>query len=43
VVWPPETVVCELTTDCGSDDRWVGPEGDYPAGVSVATNATVSG
>jgi hypothetical protein len=43
VVWPPETVVCELTTDCGSDDRWVGPEGDYPAGVSVATNATASG
>jgi hypothetical protein len=43
VVWPPETVVCELTTDCGSDHRWVGPDGDYPAGVSVATNATVSG
>nr|WP_303645310.1 glycosyltransferase family 39 protein [Salinirubrum litoreum] len=42
VVWPPETVVCELTTDCGSEERWVGPEGDYPDGVGVATNATAT-
>jgi hypothetical protein len=39
-VWPPETVVCELQTDCGSESRWVGPDGEYPDGVSVATNAT---
>jgi hypothetical protein len=39
-IWPPETVVCELQTDCGSEERWVGPEGEYPDGVRVATNAT---
>jgi hypothetical protein len=43
VVWPPKTVVCELTTDCGSEERWVGPDGDYPDGAWVATNATATG
>jgi hypothetical protein len=42
VVWPPKTVVCELQTDCGSASRWVGPEGEYPDGVRVQTNATAT-
>ncbi|SEL70195.1 DUF7846 domain-containing protein [Haloferax larsenii] len=42
VVWPPETRVCRLSLDCGSDGQWVGPDGDYVAGVSVETNATVA-
>jgi hypothetical protein len=44
-VWPPPTRVCRLTTDCGREGTWVGPDGDYLTGVSVdatarATNAT---
>ena len=42
VVWPPETRICRLTTECGSEGTWVGPDGDYVAGVSVATNASVA-
>ncbi|KAB1194081.1 hypothetical protein GJR96_11830 [Haloferax sp. MBLA0076] len=41
VVWPPETRVCRLTTDCGTEGEWVGPDGEYLPGVSVETNATV--
>ncbi|MDQ2054004.1 glycosyltransferase family 39 protein [Halobellus sp. H-GB7] len=41
VVWPPETRICRLTTECGSEGTWVGSDGDYVAGVSVATNASV--
>jgi hypothetical protein len=45
VIWPPETRVCRLTTDCGRDSTYVGPDGDYVSGVAVesrarATNAT---
>ena len=43
VIWPPQTVVCELQTDCGSESRWVGPDGEYPDGVRVTTNATATG
>jgi hypothetical protein len=39
VVWPPETRVCRLTTECGSGGTWVGPDGDYLPGVSVTTTA----
>ncbi|ELZ74766.1 glycosyltransferase family 39 protein [Haloferax volcanii] len=42
VVWPPETRVCRLTTDCGSEREWVGPDGDYLDGVSVETDARVA-
>ncbi|WP_058827756.1 glycosyltransferase family 39 protein [Haloferax sp. Q22] len=41
VIWPPETRVCRLTTDCGTDGEWVGPDGDYLDGVSVETDARV--
>ncbi|MFB6090389.1 MAG: ArnT family glycosyltransferase [Halobellus sp.] len=40
VVWPPETRVCRLTTECGREGTWVGPDGDYVRGVSVRMNAT---
>ncbi|WP_396612426.1 glycosyltransferase family 39 protein [Haloferax sp. S1W] len=40
VIWPPETHVCRLTLECGSEDLWVGPDGEYLPGVSVETNAT---
>nr|WP_283102311.1 glycosyltransferase family 39 protein [Haloplanus sp. XH21] len=40
VIWPPETRVCSLTTDCGSEGTYVGPDGDYVSGVSVETSAT---
>ena len=40
VIWPPETRVCSLTTDCGREATYVGPGGDYVSGVSVETNAT---
>jgi hypothetical protein len=43
VVWPPETRVCRLQPDCGTEGAWVGPDGDYLAGVSVSTNASVAG
>ncbi|RLM57602.1 hypothetical protein DVK02_07550 [Halobellus sp. Atlit-31R] len=42
VVWPPETRVCRLTTECGRERTWVGPGGDYVDGVSVATDATLA-
>ncbi|SFR69392.1 DUF7846 domain-containing protein [Halogeometricum limi] len=42
VVWPPETRVCRLTTECGPEGTWVGPDGDYVAGVSVETAATTN-
>ncbi|MGQ4556975.1 DUF7846 domain-containing protein [Halobellus sp. GM3] len=42
VVWPPETRVCRLTTECGTEGTWVGPDGDYVDGVSVETDARVA-
>ena len=41
VVWPPETRVCSLTTECGTEGTYVGPDGDYVSGVSVETDAQV--
>ena len=41
-VWPPETRVCRLTTECGYEGTWVGPDGDYVDGVTVATEARVA-
>lgn len=38
-VWPPETRVCRLRTACGTAGTWIGPDGDYVAGVSVTTDA----
>jgi hypothetical protein len=43
VLWPPETRVCRLTTDCGREGTWIGPEGDYVSGVAVESNATAAG
>ena len=40
VIWPPETRVCSLTTDCGREATYVGPDGDYVSGVSVETTVT---
>lgn len=37
VLWPPETRVCRLQTECGLESTWVGPDGDYVTGVSVTT------
>ncbi|QIB74676.1 glycosyltransferase family 39 protein [Halogeometricum borinquense] len=42
VLWPPETRVCRLTTECGTEGTWVGPDGEYVSGVSVETAATAS-
>ncbi|WP_416839885.1 ArnT family glycosyltransferase [Haloferax sp. DFSO52] len=42
VIWPPETRVCRLTTDCGTEGEWVGPDGDYLPGVAVETDATTA-
>jgi hypothetical protein len=42
VIWPPEIRVCSLATDCGREDVYVGPDGDYVSGVSVETTATAS-
>lgn len=39
VVWPPETRVCRLTTTCGREGTYVGPDGEYVSGVSVSTAA----
>jgi hypothetical protein len=41
LVWPPEIRVCPLTTDCGREGTYVGPDGDYLSGVSVETSAGV--
>jgi hypothetical protein len=38
-VWPPETRVCSLTTECGREGTYVGPDGDYVSGVSVNGSA----
>jgi hypothetical protein len=38
VIWPPETRVCRLTTDCGQEGTWVGERGTYVDGVSVETS-----
>lgn len=43
VVWPPETRVCRLTTECGRAGTWVGPDGEYVSGVSVETSARAAG
>jgi hypothetical protein len=42
VIWPPEIKVCSLTTDCGRDGVYVGPDGDYVSGVSIETSARAS-
>jgi hypothetical protein len=39
VIWPPEAKVCSLTTDCGREGVYVGPDGDYVSGVSRETSA----
>ena len=38
-VWPPETRVCRLTTECGYEGTYVGADGEYVRGVSVETSA----
>jgi len=40
VLWPPETRICSLTTDCGREGTWIGPSDDYVSGVAVESNAT---
>jgi hypothetical protein len=42
VIWPPETRVCPLTTDCGREGVYVGPDGDYLSGVHVETRVNAS-
>jgi hypothetical protein len=42
VVWPPETRVCRLTTECGYEGTWVGSDGSYVSGVSVETTAAAT-
>lgn len=42
VIWPPEIRICSLTTDCGREGVYVGPDGDYVSGVSVETAATAT-
>jgi hypothetical protein len=42
VLWPPETRVCRLRPECGTEGTWVGPDGDYLSGVSVETAARVA-
>jgi hypothetical protein len=39
VLWPPETRVCRLRPECGTEGTWVGPDGEYLTGVSVETDA----
>jgi hypothetical protein len=41
VIWPPETRVCRLRPECGTEGTWVGPDGDYLDGVSVETEVRV--
>ena len=41
VLWPPETRVCRLRPECGTEGTWVGPDGEYLTGVSVETEARV--
>ena len=41
-IWPPETRVCRLTTECGSGGTWIGPDGEYVAGIAVETDARVA-
>lgn len=36
VVWPPETRVCRLVTDCGYEGTYLPDGGSYPAGTSVS-------
>jgi hypothetical protein len=42
VLWPPETRVCRLRPECGTEGTWVGPGGEYLDGVSVETRARVA-
>jgi 4-amino-4-deoxy-L-arabinose transferase-like glycosyltransferase len=42
VLWPPETRVCRLRPECGTEGTWVGPDGEYLSGVSVETAARVA-
>lgn len=37
LLWPPETEVCRLTTDCGNEGTYVPGAGEYLDGVSVNT------
>jgi hypothetical protein len=41
VLWPPETRVCRLQPECGTEGTWVGSDGEYLDGVSVETDARV--
>ena len=43
VLWPPETRICRLRPECGTEGTWVGPDGDYLPGVSVESTARVGG
>jgi hypothetical protein len=41
LLWPGETRVCRLTTDCGTEGTYLGPNrGEYVAGVSLSTDVT---
>ncbi|WP_254543846.1 DUF7846 domain-containing protein [Halomarina pelagica] len=41
-VWPPETRVCALVTECGTEGTYVGPDGEYVDGVAVESDASAT-
>ncbi|MFD1515622.1 ArnT family glycosyltransferase [Halomarina rubra] len=43
VVWPAETRVCRLTTDCGTEGTYLDGAGEYVGGVSVETRLSTEG
>jgi hypothetical protein len=43
LLWPPETRVCRLSSDCGYEGTYLPGRGDYLDGVVVESSANTSG
>jgi hypothetical protein len=43
VIWPPQTQVCRLVTDCGTEGTYVSGTDDYVPGVSITDSIKTFG
>jgi hypothetical protein len=43
LLWPSQTQICRLTTDCGSESTYIPGDGDYLQGAMINSTLTIAG
>jgi hypothetical protein len=43
LIWPPQTQICRLTTDCGSESTYIPGGGDYLQGAMINSTLATAG